>query len=95
MEDRCEKICEVPIGGETKLPEPPIKLWYIEYETRTTPNYKGVAVVGAFDPTEAERLFKAETQHNGVQDKLHIIGIEEIRPKERALQFETYIKVFE
>ena len=94
MQDPCKDPCEAPMEG-TQLPEPEVKLWYIEYETRTTPNFKGVAVVGAIDPKEAERLFKAESQHNGVQDKLHIIGLEEIRPKERALQFETYIKVFE
>ena len=94
MMENCEPVCETPMEG-TQLPKPEIKLWYIEYETRTTPNYKGVAVVGAIDPAEAERLFKAESQHNGVQNKLHIIGLEEIRPKERALQFETYIKVFE
>ena len=94
MQDPCKDPCEIPVEG-TQLPEPEIKLWYIEYETRTAANFKGVAVVGAVDPREAERLFKAESQHNGVQDKLHIIGIEEIKPKERALQFETYIKVFE
>lgn len=94
MNDSCKPICEPPIGG-TQIPEPIIKLWAIEYETRTAPNYKGVAIVGAYDPKDAEQLFKAETQHNGVQEKLHIIGLEEIRPKERALQFETYIKVFE
>jgi hypothetical protein len=94
MKDSCTPICDAPVEG-TILPEPIVKLWYIDYETRTSPNYKGVAVVGAIDPAEAEKLFKAETQHNGVQDKLHIIGIEEIRPKERALQFETYIKVFD
>ena len=94
MQNDCKDPCETPMEG-IQLPEPVIKLWYIDYETRTTPNYKGVAVVGAIDPKEAERLFKAQTQHNGVQDKLHIIGLEEIRPKERALQFETYIKVFD
>lgn len=94
MEDKCKPVCEPPVG-ETKLPEPIVKLWALEYETRTAPNYKGVAVIGAVDPAEAERLFKAESQHNGVQSKLHIIGLEEIRPKERALQFETYIKVYD
>lgn len=94
MEKPCTPVCEAPIG-QTQLPEPIVKLWAIEYETRTQPNYKGVAIVGAVDPAEAERLFKAESQHNGMQDKLHIIGIEEIKPKERALQFETFIKVFE
>lgn len=94
MEDPCKDICEAPMEG-TQLPEPTIKLWALDYEVLTDPNFRGVAVVSAIDPREAEQLFKAETQHNGVQKKLHIIGIEEIRPKERALQFETYIRVFE
>lgn len=90
----CKPICESPIEG-TQLPEPEVKLWAFDYEVLTEPNFRGVAVVSAVDPNEAEKLFKAETQHNGVQNKLHIIGIEEIKPKERALQFETYIRVFE
>ena len=94
MQDPCKDTCEAPMGG-TQLPEPEIKLWYIDYEVLTDPNFRGVAIVSAIDPKEAESLFKAETQHNGVQNKLHIIGIDEIRPKERALQFETYIRVFE
>ena len=94
MENPCTPVCDAPVE-QTHLPEPIVKLWVVDYETRTQPNYRGVAVIGAIDPAEAEKLFKAETQHNGVQDKLHIIGIEEIKPKERALQFETYIKVFE
>jgi hypothetical protein len=94
MEDPCKDICEAPMEG-TQLPEPEVKLWALDYEILTDPNFRGVAVVGAIDPREAEQLFKAESQHNGVQKKMHIIGIEEIRPKERALQFETYIKVFD
>lgn len=96
MEQDCKKEEKVICDQQgTELPEPEIKLWTVEYETRTNPNYKGVAIVTAIDSAEAERLFKAETQHNGVQDKLHIIGLEEIKPKERALQFETFIKIFE
>ena len=94
MQKSCTPICETPLET-TQLPEPVIRLWALNYETRTQPNYKGMAVITAIDPDEAEELFKKESQHNGVQDKLHIVGIEEIKPKERALQFETYIKVFD
>ena len=85
-----EKECNLPVA-----PFPPVKLWALEYKCLSDPQYAGVAVLSAPDAGVAERLFKAESRHNGEQNKLKVVGIEEIHPQDKALLYEVYIKVYE
>lgn len=82
-----EKCCE----GEPKL-----KIWALDYTVMGQSNYKGMAIVSAEYANDAIRQFKADSVHNGNQDKIIVGEVQQIPfPLDQRLLFETYVKVFD
>lgn len=76
--------------------EPNYKIWVLDYKVMGQANYEGIAVVSAEDANTAIRQFKADSRHNGTQDKIIVGEVQQIPfPLDQRLLFESYIKVFE
>ena len=76
--------------------EPKLKIWALDYTVRGQSNYKGMAIVSAEYPSDAIRQLKADSMHNGKQDKIIVGEIQQIPfPLDQRLLFETYIKVLD
>lgn len=89
---------QCPPQGEEKCckGEPKLKIWALDYTVMGQPNYKGLAIVSAEYASDAIRQFKADSMHNGNQDKITVGEIQQIPfPLDQRLLFETYIKVFD
>jgi len=82
--------------AENKCKKEHIRLFTITYEVKhvaQTIEFAGTAVVQAETLRQAEVCFKAESQFNGVQDKLRIKNIVEVNfTKGTKLLAENYIK---
>lgn len=92
----CGEQCQQEDNPCKTVPQEPLKLWVLDYTNTDDSSYKGIAVVAAYDGAQAVSKFKADTMHNGYQNKIKIDQITEIPyPVEARIISETYIKVFE